>query len=72
MRQAESGAADLVALAGELRPLFAGNAEQAERDRRLPDENVRAPAARNLFKVMVPRRMERVRRPAPNRLGYLR
>ena len=53
MRQAESGAADLVALAGELRPLLAKNAEQAERDRRLPDENVRALEARNLFKVRV-------------------
>ena len=53
MRQAESGAADLVALAGELRPLLAKNAEQAERDRRLPNENVRALEARNLFKVRV-------------------
>ena len=34
--------ADPVALAAELRPLLARNAGQAERDRRLPQENIDA------------------------------
>jgi alkylation response protein AidB-like acyl-CoA dehydrogenase len=48
--------ADPAALAAELRPLLARNAARAERDRRLPTENVDALQAANLFKVMVPRR----------------
>jgi len=47
---------DPVVLAAELRPLLARNAVQAERDRRLPAENVEALQAANLFKVMMPRR----------------
>ncbi|HUA34489.1 MAG TPA: hypothetical protein VMA09_12845 [Candidatus Binataceae bacterium] len=45
---------ELVSLAAELRPLLARNATRAERDRRLPDENVEALQAANLFKMMVP------------------
>jgi len=45
-----------VALAAELRPLLERNAERTERDRRLPDVNIAALEAANLFKVMVPRR----------------
>jgi 3-hydroxy-9,10-secoandrosta-1,3,5(10)-triene-9,17-dione monooxygenase len=48
--------ADPVALATELRPLLARNAAQAERDRRLPQENIDALEAANLFKLMTPRR----------------
>jgi 3-hydroxy-9,10-secoandrosta-1,3,5(10)-triene-9,17-dione monooxygenase len=47
---------DPIALASELRPLLARNAAQAERDRRLCEENIKALKAANLFKVMVPRR----------------
>jgi alkylation response protein AidB-like acyl-CoA dehydrogenase len=50
------GNADPIALAAELRPLLAGNAGQAERDRRLPQENIDALEAANLFKLMTPRR----------------
>jgi 3-hydroxy-9,10-secoandrosta-1,3,5(10)-triene-9,17-dione monooxygenase len=57
MAQAQTKhSADPVVLAAELRPLLARNAARAERDRRLPDENVAAIEAANLFKVMVPRR----------------
>jgi alkylation response protein AidB-like acyl-CoA dehydrogenase len=45
-----------VALAEELRPLLARNAVQTERDRRLPEENVKALEASNLFNVMTPKR----------------
>jgi 3-hydroxy-9,10-secoandrosta-1,3,5(10)-triene-9,17-dione monooxygenase len=48
--------ADPVALAAELRPLLARNAAQTERDRRLPQENIDALEAANLFKLMTPRR----------------
>src|SRR5260370_38818014 len=48
--------ADPVALAAELRPLLARNAGEAERDRRLPQENIDALEAANLFKLMTPRR----------------
>src|SRR5258708_39978505 len=48
--------ADPVALAAELRPLLARNAGQAERARRLPQENIDALEAANLFKLMTPRR----------------
>ena len=48
--------ADPIALATELRPLLARNAPQAERDRRLPPENIDALEAANLFKLMTPRR----------------
>ncbi len=47
---------DPVRVASELRPLLARNAAQADRDRRLPEENVEAIEAANLFKVMTPRR----------------
>jgi 3-hydroxy-9,10-secoandrosta-1,3,5(10)-triene-9,17-dione monooxygenase len=47
---------DPVARASELRGLLARNASQAERDRRLPDENVEAIESANLFKVMTPKR----------------
>jgi 3-hydroxy-9,10-secoandrosta-1,3,5(10)-triene-9,17-dione monooxygenase len=48
--------ADPVALAAELRPLLARNAGEAERDRRLPQEDIDALEAANLFKLMTPRR----------------
>ena len=48
--------ADPVALAAAMRPLLARNAAQAERDRRLPQENIDALQAANLFKLMTPRR----------------
>lgn len=47
---------DSAALAADLRPLLARNAAQAERDRRLPAENIEALEAANLFKAMTPRR----------------
>src|SRR5260370_25428342 len=47
---------DPVAVAAELRPLLARNAAQAERDRRLPTENIEALQTANLFKVIGPRR----------------
>lgn len=45
-----------VALAEELRALLVRNAAQAEHNRRLPEENVQALEAANLFNVMTPRR----------------
>jgi 3-hydroxy-9,10-secoandrosta-1,3,5(10)-triene-9,17-dione monooxygenase len=51
--------ADPVARAAKLRSLLTRNAEQAERDRRLPAENVEAIASANLFKVMTPKRWRR-------------
>jgi 3-hydroxy-9,10-secoandrosta-1,3,5(10)-triene-9,17-dione monooxygenase len=42
--------------AAELRPLLATNAARAERERKLPEENVRALEALNLFKIFVPKR----------------
>ena len=48
--------ADPVALAAELRPLLGRNAGQAEGDRRLPQENIEALEAANLFRLMTPRR----------------
>jgi len=47
---------DPVGLAAELRPLLVRNAARAERDRRLPTENVEALQTANLFKVIIPRR----------------
>jgi 3-hydroxy-9,10-secoandrosta-1,3,5(10)-triene-9,17-dione monooxygenase len=47
---------DPVARAAEMRPLLARNVAQAEKDRRLPAENIEALQSANLFKVMVPRR----------------
>jgi 3-hydroxy-9,10-secoandrosta-1,3,5(10)-triene-9,17-dione monooxygenase len=47
---------DPVVLAAELRPLLARNAVQAERDRCLPQANIDALEAANLFKLMTPRR----------------
>jgi alkylation response protein AidB-like acyl-CoA dehydrogenase len=49
---------DPVALAAELRPLLARNAAQTEHDRRLPQENIDALEAANLFKLMTPRRWD--------------
>jgi hypothetical protein len=43
--------ADPVALAAELRPLLGRNAGQAESDRRLPQENIEALEAANLFRA---------------------
>jgi 3-hydroxy-9,10-secoandrosta-1,3,5(10)-triene-9,17-dione monooxygenase len=60
---------DPVLLATELRPLLARNAARAERDRRLPAENVEALQAANLFKVMVPRRWGGYRAPLKTVLG---
>ena len=57
MAEAQTAEADgPVARAAELRPLLARNVAQAEKDRRLPSENVEALQSANLFKVMVPRR----------------
>jgi alkylation response protein AidB-like acyl-CoA dehydrogenase len=47
---------DPLVLAAELQPLLTSNAAQAERDRRLPADNIRALEEANLFKVMTPRR----------------
>jgi alkylation response protein AidB-like acyl-CoA dehydrogenase len=47
---------DPVILAAELRPLLSRNAAQAQRDRRLPQENIDALDAANLFKLMTPHR----------------
>ena len=58
-----------VALAAELRPLLERNAVRAERDRRLPDENIAALEAANLFKVMVPRRWGGFGAPLPTTLS---
>jgi 3-hydroxy-9,10-secoandrosta-1,3,5(10)-triene-9,17-dione monooxygenase len=58
-----------VALAAELRPLLERNAVRAERDRRLPDENIAALEAANLFKVMVPRRWGGFGAPLPTPLS---
>jgi hypothetical protein len=54
MAQTKVDNADPVALAAELRPLLARNAVQTERDRRLPEESVKALEASNLFNVMTP------------------
>ena len=56
MAETQTVSPDPVALAAELRPLFARNAAQAERDRRLPQENIEALEGANLFKLMTPRR----------------
>ena len=58
-----------IRLAAELRPLLARNAARAERDRRLPPENVEALQAANLFKVMVPRRWGGYGVPLPTTLS---
>jgi 3-hydroxy-9,10-secoandrosta-1,3,5(10)-triene-9,17-dione monooxygenase len=69
MAQTQIGSADPVALAAELHPLLARNAAQAERDRRLPAENIQILEARNLFKVMVPRRWGGYGAPLPTVLN---
>jgi alkylation response protein AidB-like acyl-CoA dehydrogenase len=48
--------ADPIVLAAQLRSLLSRNASQAEHDRRLPQENIDALDAANLFKLMTPRR----------------
>ncbi|MGH7905903.1 MAG: acyl-CoA dehydrogenase family protein [Candidatus Binataceae bacterium] len=48
--------ADLIAMAAELRPLLARNAERCERERKIVEENISALDDRNLFKVFTPRR----------------
>jgi 3-hydroxy-9,10-secoandrosta-1,3,5(10)-triene-9,17-dione monooxygenase len=60
---------DPVALSAQLHPLLARNAARAERDRRLPAENVEALQAANLFKVMVPRRWGGYGAPLPTTLS---
>ena len=45
-----------VELARELRSVLARNAAEAERTRRLPEENIDALEKANLFKVMTPKR----------------
>ena len=68
MSQTQTVSPDPVALAAELRFLFARNAGQAERDRRLPTENVDALQAANLFKVIISRRrVSRIRHPSCQR-----
>jgi 3-hydroxy-9,10-secoandrosta-1,3,5(10)-triene-9,17-dione monooxygenase len=57
MTQAATGnSASPATLAEELRPLLARNAAKAEHGRRLPEENVQALEAANLFKIMTPGR----------------
>jgi len=51
-----SRASDPAALAAELRALLARNAAQTERARRLPEENIGALEAANLFGMMTPKR----------------
>lgn len=48
--------AELIERARTLRPILLKNAAEAERRRRLPDENVRALEESGLFKLMTPRR----------------
>jgi len=47
---------DLIERARGLRPILLRNAAEAERRRRLPDENIRALQETGLFRLMVPRR----------------
>jgi 3-hydroxy-9,10-secoandrosta-1,3,5(10)-triene-9,17-dione monooxygenase len=49
---------DPVAIAAELRALLARNAGRTEHDRRLPQENIDALEAADLFKLMTPRRWD--------------
>ncbi|HUY18607.1 MAG TPA: acyl-CoA dehydrogenase family protein [Candidatus Binataceae bacterium] len=56
IREEEKNHADPVARAAALKELLVRNAAQAERDRRIPEENIRALAEANLFRVLVPRR----------------
>jgi 3-hydroxy-9,10-secoandrosta-1,3,5(10)-triene-9,17-dione monooxygenase len=60
---------DPVVQAGELRPLLARNAARAERERRLPAENIEALQAANLFNVMLPRRWGGYAAPLPKTLS---
>ena len=55
-QQTPSPGADPAALAAELLPLLERNAAQTERDRRLPEENIEALEAANLFGIMTPKR----------------
>jgi 3-hydroxy-9,10-secoandrosta-1,3,5(10)-triene-9,17-dione monooxygenase len=52
----ETNNADPVASAAALREMLLRNAAQAEQDRRIPEENIRALAEANLFRVLMPRR----------------
>ncbi len=56
IRDGETNNADPVARAAELRELLVRNAAQTEQDRRIPEENIRALAESNLFRVLIPRR----------------
>jgi len=47
---------DPVACAAALRELLLRNAAKTEQDRRIPEENIRALDASNLFRVVIPRR----------------
>jgi 3-hydroxy-9,10-secoandrosta-1,3,5(10)-triene-9,17-dione monooxygenase len=49
---------DPVVRAAELRPLLARNAARTEHDRRLPEENIEALEAANLFKLQTPQRWD--------------
>lgn len=53
---AELAEADLVARGRALQDLLAGKGAQGERDRRVPEESIRALTEAGLFKIMVPRR----------------
>jgi alkylation response protein AidB-like acyl-CoA dehydrogenase len=55
-REPETDNPDPVASAAALREMLVRNAAQAEQERRIPEENIRALAASNLFRVLVPRR----------------
>jgi hypothetical protein len=68
MAQNTIGEANPVVLAAELRPLLTGNAALAERERRLPTENVEEMQAANLFNVMTPKRWSDTVRRSQHRL----
>ncbi|SEB05419.1 acyl-CoA dehydrogenase family protein [Variovorax sp. YR216] len=48
--------AELVKCVHELHPLLRRNAAQTEKDRRVPDENIRAVEAAGLFRALLPKR----------------
>ncbi len=54
--QLETNNADPIAQAAAMRAMLLRNAAQAEQERRIPEENIRALADANLFRVLMPRR----------------
>jgi 3-hydroxy-9,10-secoandrosta-1,3,5(10)-triene-9,17-dione monooxygenase len=47
---------ELIAAAAAILPLLKANADRAERDRRLPDENIAALEKAGIFRLLIPRR----------------